>query len=51
MPKVIRELQQLAGRAQILQGNAEIITRTQARVQGGAEPDTILAVLHEGRGD
>lgn len=46
-----RELQHLARRTQIVQGNAEIIRRTQARVQGRSDRDTILAVLQEGRGD
>lgn len=44
-----RELRQLAARAQIVQRNAEVIRRTQARVQGHSDLDTILAVLHEGR--
>ena len=45
-----RELQHLAERAQMVQGNAEIVRRTQARVKGHSDRDTILAVLHEGRG-
>ncbi|MGL5808492.1 MAG: FitA-like ribbon-helix-helix domain-containing protein [Nocardioides sp.] len=46
-----RELGHLARRAQIVEGNAEVIRSTQARVQGHTDRDTILTVLHEGRGD
>ena len=46
-----RELERLAKRAQIMQDNAEVIRRTQARVQGRSDRDTILSVLHEGRSE
>lgn len=48
---MLRELEQLAKRAQIVQSNAAIIHRTQQRVQGKTDRGTILSVLHEGRGD
>lgn len=48
---VRRELEHLAKRSQVVQDNAAIIRRTQARVQGRPDRDTILSVLHEGRGD
>lgn len=46
-----RELEHLAKRAQIVQDNAGSIRSTQARVQGRSDRDTILSVLHEGRGE
>jgi hypothetical protein len=46
-----RELEHLAKRAQIVQENARVIRRTQAGVQGRPDRDTILSVLHEGRGE
>ena len=48
---MLRELEHLAKRAQIVRDNAEVIHRTQDRVDGRADRDTILSVLHEGRGD
>lgn len=48
---MLRELEHLAKRAQVVQDNAGVIRRTQARVQGRPDRDTILSVLHEGRGD
>lgn len=48
---VRRELEHLAKRTQVAQDNAAVIRRTQARVQGRPDRDTILSVLHEGRGD
>lgn len=48
---VRRELEHLAQRAQIVRDNAASIRRTQARVQGRSDRDTILSVLHEGRGE
>lgn len=48
---MLRELEHLARRAQIMQDNASIIRRTQSRVQGKPGRGTILSVLHEGRGD
>lgn len=46
-----RELEHLARRAQIMQDNTRVIRRTQARVRGAPDRDTILSVLHEGRGE
>lgn len=48
---MLREMEHLAKRAQIVRDNAGVIRRTQARVQGRQGRDTILSVLHEGRGD
>lgn len=44
------ELRHIAGRADAVRANAEVIRRTQGRVQGHSDRDTILAVLREGRG-
>lgn len=46
-----RELEQLAKRAKTVRDNAAVIRETQAHVRGHAERGTILAALHEGRGD
>lgn len=46
-----RELQHLAKRADMVQVNTEVVRRTQARVQGAADREAILSVLHEGRGE
>ena len=46
-----RELEHLAKRAQVVQDNTAVIRRTQRKVQGQPDRDTVLAVLHEGRGD
>lgn len=48
---MLGELEQLAKRAQFVHDNAEVARRTQARVQGRPARDTILSVLHEGRGE
>ncbi len=48
---MLQELEQLAKRPQVVRDNAEVIRRTQAKVRGHLDPDTILSVLHEGRGD
>ena len=48
---VLRELEQLARRAQAVQTNAVVIRRTQAEVRGHVDRDTILAALREGSGD
>ena len=45
------ELEQLAQRAQIVHDNAAVVRETQAKVRGQADRGTILAALHEGRGD
>ncbi|MGV0700242.1 hypothetical protein [Mycolicibacter sinensis] len=46
-----RELEHLAKRAQVVRHNAAVIRRTQRAVEGRADRDTILSVLHEGRGE
>jgi uncharacterized protein (DUF1778 family) len=48
---MLRELQHLARRAQAVDANAAVIRQTQAKVRGRVDRDTILAALHEGRGD
>ncbi|MGI8523893.1 MAG: hypothetical protein ACR2K3_11385 [Nocardioides sp.] len=48
---LLRELEHLAKRAQIVQHNAALVRRTQGRVHGKPDRAAILAVLHEGRGD
>ena len=48
---VLRELEHLAKRAQLVQNNAAVIHRTQSRVQGKPDRDTILSVLAAGCGD
>lgn len=48
---VLRELEQVARRAQVVHDNAVAARATQARVQGHLDRDTILTALHEGRGD
>ena len=48
---MLRELEHLAKRAQAVQANAAVIRQTQAKVRGRVDRDTILAALHEGRGD
>lgn len=45
------QLRHIAGRAEAVRTNAAVIRRTQARVQGGSDRDTILEVLHGGRGE
>lgn len=48
---MLRELEHLAKRAQLVHDNAAVIRQTQARVQAHPDRDTILSVLHEGRGE
>lgn len=48
---VRRELVHLAGRAKRARENASVVRRTQERVGASVERGTILAVLHEGRGE
>ena len=48
---MLRELEQIAGRAQVVRDNAKVIRRTQAQVQDRPDRPTILAVLREGRGE
>lgn len=46
-----RELAQIARRSQRVRENAAVVRRTQRRVAGGVDRETILATLHEGRSD
>ncbi|CAN5779278.1 hypothetical protein BH24ACT14_BH24ACT14_11940 [soil metagenome] len=48
---MLQELEHLAKRAQAVHDNAAVARETQARVRGHVDRDTILAALHEGRGD
>ncbi len=48
---MLRELEHLSKRAQIVRDNTSVIRRTQGRVRGTADRGTVLSVLHEGRGD
>ena len=48
---MLRELEHLAKRSETVQANATVIRQTQAKVRGHVDRDTILATLHEGRGD
>jgi hypothetical protein len=48
---MLRELEQLARRAQTVKNNAAVIRETQAKVKGDVDRATILAALHEGRDD
>jgi len=46
-----RELEQIARRSQRVRENAAVLRRTQRRVGGAVDRETILTVLHEGRDD
>ena len=46
-----RELDQVARRSQRVRQNIAIVRQTQQQVAGGVDRETILATLHEGRGD
>ncbi len=48
---MLRELEHLARRAQVVQANAAVVRQTQAAVKGRADRDTILDALREGRGE
>lgn len=47
---MLRELEHLARRAEMVQANATVIRQTQAKVRGHVARDEILTALHEGRG-
>jgi uncharacterized protein (DUF1778 family) len=47
---MLRELEHLAKRSQTVHANAAVIRKTQAKVRGHVDRDTILTALHEGRG-
>jgi len=46
---MLREMEQLARRAQSVADNAAVVRETQARVRGGVDRDTVLAAVHSGR--
>lgn len=48
---LLRELEHLAKRAQVVQNNAAVVRRTQRTVKGAPDRAQILSVLHERRGD
>lgn len=48
---MVRELEHLARRAQVVHANAAVVRQTQAQVRAHVDRDTILTALHEGRGD
>ena len=48
---MLREVAQLASRAQVVRDNAALIRATQQGVRGRVDRGTILAALQEGRGD
>lgn len=48
---MLRELEHLARLPQIARDNRVVIRRTQEKVQGSADRNTILSVLDEGRGE
>ncbi|MCO5330985.1 MAG: hypothetical protein M9961_12990 [Ilumatobacteraceae bacterium] len=48
---MLRELEHIARRTQAVHANAAVIRDTQARVRGRVDRATVLAALHEGRGD
>lgn len=48
---LLRELEHVAKRAQVVQNNAAVIRRTQQTVNGTPDRAQTLSVLHEGRED
>lgn len=48
---LVREMEHMAMRAQAVRDNAATVRHTQAEAQGDVDRDTILSVLHEGRGE
>jgi uncharacterized protein (DUF1778 family) len=48
---MLRELEHLAKRAQMVHDNAATVRETQAKVRGRVGRDMILTALHEGRSD
>ncbi len=48
---MLREMEQLAKRAQVVLNNTAVIRETQAIVRGRAGRDLILKALREGRGE
>jgi hypothetical protein len=48
---MLREMEHLARRAQIVKDNADVVRQTQAVVGTRLDRNTILAAVREGRGD
>jgi uncharacterized protein (DUF1778 family) len=48
---LLRELEQVAARADVVRDNAAVVRATQARVRGRVEREAILAAVRDGRGD
>jgi len=48
---MVRELEHLARRSQVVLANAAVVRETQAKVRGRVDRDVILTALHQGRGD
>lgn len=48
---LLRELEHLAHRAEVVAHNGAVIRETQAGVRGRVSRDLILTALHEGRGE
>ena len=48
---MVRELEHLARRSQVVLANAAVVRETQAKVRGRVDRDVILTALNEGRGD
>ena len=48
---LLRELHDVARRAQVVDENAAVVRATQAKVRGQVDRKTILAALHDGRAE
>ena len=48
---MLRELEQVAHRAQVVRANAAVARQTQAEVRGQVDRGAILEALREGRGE
>ena len=48
---MVRELERLAQRERMVRHNVAVARETQAKVRGHVARETILATLHQGRGD
>ncbi|WP_028279880.1 hypothetical protein [Arthrobacter sp. H5] len=48
---ILRELEQVAHRAEAVEGNRAVIERTQSQVHSRVGRKVILDALHEGRGE
>jgi plasmid stability protein len=48
---MLRELEQVTHRAQVVRANAAVARQTQAEVRGQVDRDAILEALREGRGE